>query len=83
MSDYAMLRQLAENATPGPWQAGGESSTTGGMFFGTVTDPSDPTEPGVLLGDAGTCDAEFIAAANPTVVLALLDEIAALKGDAK
>ncbi len=78
MTDYAKLRDLAKVATSGPWQTGSEPRP-GRMFFGTVTDPDDPTEPGVPLGEAHPDDAEFIAAANPQTVLALLDEIEALR----
>jgi hypothetical protein len=55
---------LAVSATVGPWQTGG-TPRTGGTYFGTVFDPDDPQEPGVLLGTAATePDAEFIAAAR-------------------
>lgn len=70
--DIAAARALCERTTPGPWVVGRE--VDGGVFFGTVTDPDDPSEPGILLGDAGSEVVEFIVAAR-TLVPALLDEI--------
>ena len=68
--DLAELRRLAEAATPGPW-------TT--AAFQLVIDVARRI-------DVGMCghrdDAAYIAAANPAVVLALLDERDALAADA-
>ena len=50
-------------ATPGPWTTGSAVAGTNGVYFGTVHDPEDPTEPGILLGEAHAQDAYFIAAA--------------------
>ena len=59
--DLAELRRLAEAATPGPWST---------AAFQLVIDVAQRI-------DVGMCghrdDAAFIAAANPAVVLALLD----------
>ena len=66
----AELRRLAEAATPGPWAT---------AAFQLVIDVARRI-------DVGMCghrdDAAYIAAANPAVVLALLDERDALAADA-
>lgn len=62
--DREGLRALAEKATPGPWQPSGDSIEVhrGGTLFVAYR------------GNGTYDDAAFIAAANPTTVLALLDE---------
>lgn len=78
MTDYQKLRRLAEAATPGPWRTYRESDFDGIMIesdskcicaFDTWEHRPDEREP----------DAAFIAAANPTTVLALLDDNEALR----
>ena len=83
MSDWKKLRELAEAATPGPWE-----NRPG------IDPPGDIIAPG--LGEYGpkpfithvgswgrSADAAFIAAANPQTVLALLDEIERLRARLK
>lgn len=82
--DTTKLRELAQNATPGPWEysswdinsfaivVGFDSpgSTTGEMIV--YPDASDEEGYG---GVKLLNDAEYIAAANPSTVLALLDAL--------
>lgn len=76
MIDHAKLRQLAENATPGQWEARG-------LDYSTAVDQVGTRRSIARLGDSldsgAWRNAQFIAAANPSTVLALLDEIAALR----
>ncbi|EOW5844847.1 ead/Ea22-like family protein [Pseudomonas aeruginosa] len=71
MTDHAELRRLAEVATPGEWRTG---------------DGDDSLPDCVLSGEFVVCehaggDVDYIAAANPKTVLALLDEIDGLKAE--
>ena len=92
MSDFSELKRLAEAATPGPWSMCGEADGSEGFEIiqdiwnerGTHTGKdvvvyewSDESDP---LGVINRKDAEFIAAANPAAVLALIAENDALKG---
>lgn len=71
MSDEE-LRALAEAATPGPWEVVGESVVTdGNAATVAVIEAPDYEE-----------DAAYIAAANPTAVLDLLDRLAAAEARA-
>ena len=71
MTDTKELRKLAEAATPGPWNYYDDSLSTGRIEIvalgKTVTRiyRSVPEEDGA--------NAEFIAAANPQTIIALLD----------
>ena len=74
--DLDNLRHRAAEATPGPWEAWQntsvaeyEVSQTGRRFFGLVASPSRGVE------DYGRANAEFIAAANPQAIVALLDRL--------
>lgn len=76
------LRRKAEAATAGPW-------TTTSVSIGTEAAPDAVlgvvAPSGNVLWDPqamGEADKAFIAAANPAVVLALLDQVAALHGRA-
>ena len=69
--DLTALRALAEKATPGPWiyhetiHADNHVTAGGGILTGThVCGPTYERE-----------NARFIAAANPAVVLAMLDRL--------
>lgn len=85
--DRKQLRNLAERATPGPWELQTSNSwrrigTTGGRFA-----DGDVLAPTTHRGDnhpdlaARQEDLEFIVAANPSAVLAMLDEIDRIKAD--
>jgi septal ring factor EnvC (AmiA/AmiB activator) len=70
MSDYSKLQELAEAATAGPW-------VSSGNWVSTLR--------GNSIADCSRGDEEFIAAANPSTVLALLAEVERLRtaeGDA-
>lgn len=72
----AALRALAERATPGPWEAEGDYKSPDILACGSVvavTIASDMKPP------VDKANAEFIAAANPSAVLALLDENARMR----
>lgn len=68
MTDYSELKRLAEAATAGPW-------VSGGNWVSTVR--------GNSVADCPRGDEEFIAAANPAAVLALIAENEALRKDAE
>ncbi|ELK1648671.1 ead/Ea22-like family protein [Salmonella enterica] len=68
--DKQALREVAERATPGNWRR------TSSLFNGiTVTPFSLCGEEVTLVHTVEKRDAEFIAAANPATMLALLDEL--------
>lgn len=72
-SKFKRLRKLAQKATPGPWEVGDH--------------PSKVIAPCPCCGPVATCDqygpsetpdcynSEYIAAANPRVILELLSEL--------
>ncbi|EBI5488154.1 ead/Ea22-like family protein [Salmonella enterica] len=73
--DKRALREVAERATPGNWRR------TSSLFNGiTVTPSSLCGEEVTLAHTVEKRDAEFIAAANPATMLALLDELEKEKG---
>ncbi|GAA0212720.1 hypothetical protein QOZ96_001085 [Brevundimonas nasdae] len=91
--DHAELARLAEAATPGPWSCV-EGSTAypecdDRDFWAAILSPAGKEV--VTLHERSVLDdrrdydfdAAFISAANPATVLALLAEIAALRGDVK
>lgn len=80
MSEFDGLREAANNATPGPWAAGG-------------FDWRDPFDARTVVGDGGAStvldtagywrdfeNAAYVAAASPDVVLVLLDRLEAAEG---
>lgn len=70
--DKRALREVAERATPGNWRR------TSSLFNGiTVTPFSLCGEEVTLAHTVEKRDAEFIAAANPATMLALVDELEA------
>ncbi len=88
MTDTTKLRELAQKATPGPWETcycdEGEYEIIDTEFdeddchtgYNIVTNSDDGTGPKMK-----ECDANFIAAANPATVLALLDELQSMRED--
>ncbi len=87
MTDHSELKRLAEAATTGPWSMCGEADGSQGFEIiqdiwnehGTHTGKdvvvyewSDESDP---LGVIHRADAEFIAAANPVAVLALIADL--------
>jgi hypothetical protein len=78
--DIQKLRRLAEAATPGPWVVSRSTITRPGQAavkevgaFDWICSMQISNQPN------WDRDAEFVAAANPAVVLALIDRIAALE----
>ena len=75
MSDHSELKKLAEAATPGPWAYDGsyvcpartEDGTTYVELWLSIADCHQPE------------NTKFIAAANPTAVLALIAEVEGLR----
>ncbi|MDY1143041.1 ead/Ea22-like family protein [Pseudomonas aeruginosa] len=85
MTDHAELRRLAKAATPGPWilyvpeDYQGPEELPG---YGVECAEGRAIVWGALEPETGCQfdrDAEFIAAANPNTILALLDEIDGLR----
>ena len=73
--DKRALREVAEKATPGTWRR--SSSRFNGI---TATPFSLCGEEVMLAHTVEKRDAEFIAAANPATMLALLDELDSANG---
>jgi hypothetical protein len=78
MADHQRLRELAQKATPGPWELDALENREHGLFIN-----DDHPEAGTLgcasnqvAGFMVERNAEFIAAADPATILALLDELA-------
>ena len=80
--DLVALEELAKAATPGPWEYifGGPTQYEDGEWY-------EPTESGVRSdvweSDFPHADAEFIAAANPQTVLALISALRASGGEGR
>lgn len=73
---YAKLREAAEKATPGPWDHDGPESSI-------IVWSSENDRVCFMTSDGpAKANAAYIAAANPQVVLALLDHLAAEKARA-
>lgn len=83
MTDEAELRKLAEAATPGPWHVANKTVALLQDDFFQVNSLAR----WVCLVEDGTPfskqDAAFIAAANPMAIIALLDELTALRAKVK
>ena len=69
--DTTKLRELSQNATPGPWEQ------INHIVF-TETGDLEWVVANARSGNS-IIDAEYIAAANPAAVLALLDEVDRLR----
>jgi hypothetical protein len=68
MSDYEALREAAEKATPGPWRRSGSWIMAPSRYLVALWGEGWKVE---------EADATYIAAANPTTILALLDRLQA------
>ncbi|MCI2958226.1 ead/Ea22-like family protein [Agromyces atrinae] len=77
--DYAALRALAENATPGPWFAEGLDDEPA-IAHDFDTEGHGPGHGSFIFPDKAA-DAEFIAAMDPPTVIALLDELERLRAE--
>lgn len=81
---YAELRRLAESATPGPWESVKRSEYDGSYYFLIQTqEERNGWEIAEIRMDVPHDNAAFIAAANPSTILALLDELEAAQRDAR
>ncbi|MBQ0917502.1 ead/Ea22-like family protein [Hydrogenophaga aromaticivorans] len=87
MIDEQKLRELAEAATPGPWFVVGQPWNPKADFI--VAGSPDP-HMGQYVADTEDFDGEgqnvqenaaYIASANPSAILALLDELQSLRSD--
>ncbi|MCS8058021.1 ead/Ea22-like family protein [Pseudomonas aeruginosa] len=86
MTDHAELRRVAEAATPGPWSCNRHWAIVGGP---TLEFTNGAAQQQIAMAcwqswmheEELRNNAEFIAAANPKNVLALLDEIDRLKAE--
>lgn len=83
MTDVSELRALAEAATPGPWDTRAERMRPRAIVVAGTEQVADAAEH-VHWTDA-QCErnAAFIAAANPSAILSLLDRLAALEAETK
>jgi len=97
VADHAELARLAEAATQGEWRAADWDADDGENLWTIEAIEPEVLAPGQSSiwpegvrckriaqteeGENPTEDAAFIAAANPATVLALLSEIAALRGE--
>ena len=74
--DLAELRRLAEAATPGPWRTEYLMGAGNDLLTAIVAGRATPDDLRVIGSTLAERDGKFIAAANPSVVLALLDAAA-------
>lgn len=76
------LRKLAEAATPGPWSADAWKKI---LVDGVSADVGSIDAALVLMDGAPqlTADAAYIAAANPTTILSLLDRLEKAEAEAR
>ncbi|HCF2959111.1 TPA: ead/Ea22-like family protein [Pseudomonas aeruginosa] len=87
MTDHAELRRLAKAATPGPWVTDAQQngaifnieSESGDMCIAMSQENPAPTR--LEINEQRRANAEWIAAANPKAIIALLDEIDRLKAE--
>lgn len=80
MTDYTKLKALAESATPGPWEAGDMPHDLDSVYGPSGCVAGVDSDCGVA-GAIHT--ARFIAAADPTTILAMLAEIETLRARAE
>jgi hypothetical protein len=71
--DLKELKRLASEATPGPWWVERPENRDAEICFGTKGDSSDTYD---LIERYGVdTDYEYIAAANPDTILALIERV--------
>lgn len=77
------LRKAAEAATPGPWHREMLELSPGGPMTIGVGSAGQPVciMNGIVESPRGNRDARYVAHANPSTLIALLDELAAAKGE--
>ena len=86
MTTNKLLRELAEKATHGPWVRDEGNDVSVGVCGDEgywEWQEAGPAQFHDIRGKQADADADFCAAANPATVLALLDEIEALRKDAE
>ena len=77
------LRTLAVAATPGPWIPAGPSyGDAFPRYFNCVVVESESDDSPDICNDVEHGDADYIAAANPATLIALLDALEAAQADA-
>lgn len=88
MTDLKKLREMAEKATPGPWKCAGGIYVYSGDTM--VADNNDETAlvrargvGGGMSREQQEANVEFVSAANPETVIALLDRIEKLEAQLK
>lgn len=93
VEERANLTKLAEAATPGPWAYEAVNEKGNDWCVGVIVDANDQPVSGRVVGEQdgavdefvcfgdGLQNAAYIAAANPSVLLRLLSQVAALERD--
>ena len=74
--EFAELRRLAEAATPGPWRTEYLMGAGNDLLTAIIAGRATPDDLRVIGSTLAERDGKFIAAANPAVMLALLDAAA-------
>lgn len=75
MTDYDKLRELAENATPGPWEMVLPTENEASVYNSTSDEPIAWEQDWHHAGVFARQDGEFIAAASPQAILNLLEDL--------
>lgn len=89
MTDYTALREAAEKATPGPWTCTHNSwdvssvyDKEGGPVAAVAINPDVDEDTQDKFEGQKDAIAIFIALANPTTILSLLDALSSARNDA-
>ena len=72
---FEQLEQLAKAATPGPWKATVLSGEGSSNYAAIYPDTEPGPAPVFVTSGIDRRDAQFIAAANPEVILRLIEEL--------
>lgn len=83
MTDLKKLRELAENATPGPWEDYYETGIRPCVMAYDENDKGLRSVRAYVADTQFSPDRAYIAAANPETVLALIDRIEKLEAQLK